>query len=121
MKRTIIDEITITREGHLNIRLRKQIVDGEDIYDLGFHRTVVPVGGDVEEQFALVNQHLSEMGFEGIDIADLAQVKAITPIVFTPEKIAAFVTKMEQSKPDKVPIADEIINGTAAKAPTLRP
>jgi hypothetical protein len=86
--KTIIDQIEVVRNGTLQIRMRKILtVNGVD-HDLGFHRTVVEPGADVDQQFALVNKHLKEMGFGPVDAPELARVKALVPVVHTPEVVA---------------------------------
>lgn len=95
MKKTIIDQIEVTREGHIQVRMRKQIIDGEETFDLGFHRTIVECGGDVEKQMELVNQHLSGMGFAGIEANNVAEIRAHANVAFTPSRITAHKAKIE--------------------------
>jgi len=90
MKQTIIDQIEITREGHVQVRMRKLVVDGEDVFDLGYHRTIVEIGGDLDKQMAEVNAHLTSMGFGSIASEEVNEVRAHAMVAWTPERRAAF-------------------------------
>ena len=82
-KRTIVDQIEVTREGHLQIRMRKQIVDGDTAHEMGYHRTSVEPGGDCEKQLEMVNEHLEVMGHATVADAEWRRVRAIADAVST--------------------------------------
>lgn len=90
MKRTIIDQIEITKDGHIQIRMRKQVVDEGSIFELGFHRTIIECGGNIDEQMILVNAHLNQMGFGSISEKEISEIKQHAQIAFTPGRIQAF-------------------------------
>lgn len=95
MKITILDQIEITSEGHLNIRMRKQIVDGGETFDLGYHRTSIECGGNCASQLQAVNEHLDKLGFGPISDDEIAQIKLHASIAFTPEKIAKYQNRVQ--------------------------
>ena len=76
-KKTVVDQITVTRFGHVHLRFGLLVV--EDGVEIGhqWHRTAVEPGGDVDAQIALVNEHLTRMGFKVVDAADIAMTKAV--------------------------------------------
>lgn len=100
MKKTIIDQIEITRVGQINIRMVKQIVDGDDVIDIGYHRILVEVGGDVGMQMSLVNEHLQTMGFLPVESGEIKWLQDISSIAFISEKITINETckEVEQLK-----------------------
>lgn len=90
MKQTIVDQIEITREGHLQIRMKKYIIDGNDRFELGYHRTIVEVDGDVDAQMAAVNDHLALMGFGEISSEEIDDIRAHAGVAWTPKRKEAF-------------------------------
>lgn len=72
-KNTIIDEITIGEDKTIFVRQATSIIDDGIEISKTFHRTTLVPGGDLSEQDQSV-----------IDIANL---------VWTPEVIAAYITK----------------------------
>lgn len=97
MKKTIVDQIEITKDGHIQIRMRKQIVDGNAVFDLGFHRTSIECGGNVEAQMNAVNAHLANMGLGPVHDDEIDQIKSHAALAFTPEKIAAHKKRIEDA------------------------
>ncbi len=101
MKKANLHSITVTPEGHLEVKMAKSVdVDGENIL-LGWHRTVVEVGGDSDAQMAAVNSHLMEMGFSAVPEQELIDVKAHAAIAAKPEKVKAFRDLMAAASIDK--------------------
>lgn len=98
MKRVIVDQIEIARDGHIQIRLKKQIIDGAETFDLGYHRTIVEVGGNVDAQVATLNAHLAQMGFPAIQAEEIADVKKYAAIAFTPQKITAYRDRLKAAE-----------------------
>lgn len=90
MKQTIIDQIEITKDGHIQVRMKKQIVDGDDVFDIGYHRTSIECGGDCDAQMAAVNAHLESMGNGQVSGKEIEEIKKHSKISFTPERIAAY-------------------------------
>lgn len=66
-RKSILDQIEITREGFLQVRIGLLIVDGDVEVSKKFHRFVLPADSTVPEdavaqQMAAVNAHLEVMG-----------------------------------------------------------
>jgi hypothetical protein len=89
-KKTIIDQIEITRNGTVQIRLGLLILeDGQEI-DSKWHRTALPPGHDVTAQIAAVNAHLALMGKPAVSETDAARITSVCTQAWTPEVIAAY-------------------------------
>ena len=93
-KKTIIDQIEITRNGTLQIRFGKQILeDGKEI-SCQWHRTSLEPGEDLDAQLAAVNAHLAQMNEAPCnDTSRLTMLQTIVRMVHTPAIVAAFVAK----------------------------
>lgn len=78
MKRIILTDTHIRRDGTLFLQWQKQISDdGIEWDNLDYHRASVSPTDDIDAQIALVDEHVKSMGFKGgVDQADIAQVKA---------------------------------------------
>lgn len=62
-RRTVIDQIEIRpQEGTVQLRLAKQILDGDQVISQQWHRTAFDASADVDGQLAVVNAHLEKMG-----------------------------------------------------------
>lgn len=86
IKRTVIDRIEILQDGTVQLRLAKQVVDGEKILMSEPHRTVIEPGINADDQMAAVNAHLTAMGWPACK--DYADVKAHCTVAHTLERIA---------------------------------
>lgn len=101
-KKTVVDQIEITRNGTVQVRLRKVLVnDDGTLDDLGYHRSVIPPGTDPDEQMALVNTHLEQMKMGRVASSELGNVRAICKLVHTPEQIAIFKAEQEQIREEQ--------------------
>lgn len=94
MKTLVINQIEILNDGTIQIRMSKLSSDGDLI---GYHRTSVAPGGDVDAQFAAVNAHMEQEGFAPVSAEDIARVKAHTAIAQTPEAVAAYKARQEST------------------------
>lgn len=103
VKKTIIDQIEITRDGTIQIRCALMVLeDGKEIGATQWHRMSIPPGADVDAQLALVDDHLSARGvgpssdrlvkYPAVDRARVSQLKAVRDIVHTPEVIEQYET-----------------------------
>lgn len=93
-KQTVVDQIEITRDGTLQLRLAKEVVDDDgSILSREWHRTLLPPGHDIDKQMALVNDHLAQMNCAAVDTAEIARVKAIAPVVWTDEVRGAYAAR----------------------------
>lgn len=95
-KRTVIDQIEITRDGTINLRLAKEVVDDDGtVISSGWHRTVLPPGGDIDAQIATVNEHLTTgLKCAPVNSAEIDRVKIVAPVVWTEEVRAAWSTRV---------------------------
>ena len=93
-KKTVIDQIEITRSGSIQIRLGLLLVeDGEEL-SCQWHRTVIEPDGDIDVQIAAVNVGLAAMRAAPVsDVGRVALLKSLKPMVHTPEVIQAFTAK----------------------------
>lgn len=88
-KRTIVERVEILRDGTVQVRLAKLIVeDGVIITEPKWHRTLIEPGVSVEDTMAEVNRHLAEMGEAGC--ADFKMVSDHAAVAHTPATVAKF-------------------------------
>ena len=83
MKQTIVSHIGITRMGILEIQMRKQLVDGDQTHELGFHRVSAAPGADLEQVLAAVNADLTRMGMAEITTEEWDDVRATSAVAWT--------------------------------------
>lgn len=76
-RKTVVDQIECTRNGAVQVRLSKQIVEGDQVLASEYHRTVVEPGVDPRVQMGLVNDHLQAMGCALVTEDDIARVERI--------------------------------------------
>lgn len=86
-KQLIIDQIEVTKDGTVQVRMHKLSSDGDLI---GNHRTSLPPAGDIAAQVAAVNAHMDAENYLAISAADVAKLTAICNAAWTPEVIAAY-------------------------------
>lgn len=89
-KRTVVDQIEVTRSQYVQLRIGLLIVDDGVEVDCKWHRTAIEPGGDVDRQMAVVNAHLKGMGKVPVGAEDIARVRQVVAAVHTPEAVAAF-------------------------------
>lgn len=87
MKQLIIDQIEITNNGTVQVRMHKMSSDGDLI---GNHRTSLPPATDINAQVAVVNAHMATENYSAISDADVVKLTAICNAAWTPEVIAAY-------------------------------
>jgi len=94
-KKTIIDQIEITRDGHVQVRFAKQILeDGKEI-SCQWHRTVIEPGVNVDTQLSAVNAHLINIHTPIDDAERVSMLHAVVKSVHTKEVIGKFKEKAE--------------------------
>ena len=108
MKQLIIDQIEVTKNGTIQIRMHKLSSDGDM---LGNHRTAIEPGGDIDVQIAAVNAHMGSEGFAPIPDADVARVKATAAATWTPENIAPVTAQVVEA----IAVQQAAITEAAAK------
>ena len=86
-KSLIIEQIEVTSNGTVQVRMHKMSSDGDLI---GNHRTLLPPATDINAQIALVNAHMATENYSAIPDADVAKLTAICNAAWTAEVIAAY-------------------------------
>lgn len=108
MKSLIIDQIEVTQNGTIQIRMHKLSSDGDM---LGNHRTAIEPGGDIDVQIAAVNAHMGGEGYAAIPQKDVDRVKATAAATWTPENIAP----VTQAVTEAIAVQQAAITEAAAK------
>jgi hypothetical protein len=101
-KKTILDQIEITRNGTIQLRFAKLVLENEEEISSRWHRTVINPGTSVEEQLAHVNDHLMQMGEEPVTFADVNKIQAVVDIVHVPEFVAKYQAEKEAADVEAV-------------------
>ena len=86
-KQLIIDQIEITNNGTVQVRMHKLSSDGDLI---GNHRTLLPPATDIADQVAAVNAHMATENYSAISAADVAKLTAICNAAWTADVVAAY-------------------------------
>jgi hypothetical protein len=87
MKSLIIDQIEVTNDGTVQVRMHKLSSDGDLI---GNHRTALPPATDITAQVAAVNAHMATENYSAISASDVVKLTAICNAAWTAEVIAAY-------------------------------
>ena len=87
MKSLIIDQIEVTSNGTVQVRMHKMSSDGDLI---GNHRTTLLPATDINAQVAAVNAHMATENYSAISDADVVKLTAICNTVWTTEVVAAY-------------------------------
>lgn len=95
-KQTVFNRLEMDEHGVIMIRLQKQFVDEDgSVIDMGWHRTAIDPGGDLEATLADVNTHLLHMKVGGLkETPGLKAVKRLVPAVHTEEIVSEFRKKI---------------------------
>ena len=86
-KQPIIDQIEVTKNGTVQVRMHKFSSDGDL---LGNHRTSIAPAGDITAQIGAVNTHMATENYSAISDADVVKLTAICNTVWTAEVVAAY-------------------------------
>ena len=86
-KQLIIDQIEVTSNGIVQVRMHKMSSDGDLI---GNHRTTLLPATDINAQVAAVNAHMATENYSAIPDADVVKLTAICNAAWTAEVIAAY-------------------------------
>ena len=86
-KSLIIDQIEVTNNGTVQVRMHKFSSDGDL---LGNHRTSLPPASDINAQVSAVNSHMATENYSPISNADVVKLTAICNAAWTAEVIAAY-------------------------------
>ena len=86
-KLLIIDQIEVTKDGTVQVRMHKLSSDGDL---LGNHRTSIEPAGNISAQIAAVNAHMATENYSAISDSDVVKLTAICNAAWTAEVIAAY-------------------------------
>jgi P pilus assembly chaperone PapD len=86
-KSLIIDQIEVSNNGIVYVRMHKLSSDGDLI---GNHRTALPPASDITAQIAAVNAHMAKENYSAISDADVVKLTAICNAAWTAEVVAAY-------------------------------
>lgn len=89
-KQVVLSQMEILPSGLIQVRLDKQVVDGDQVFAREYHRTVFEPGQDPDLQAAAVDAHLAQLGFPAVDAAAWMRVKRVVALEHTPDVIAAY-------------------------------
>jgi hypothetical protein len=89
-KRVVFSQVECTAVGVIQIRLDKQVVDGDQVIAHEYHRTSLQPGEDLDAQMGAVTAHLAAMAFPAPAVDDLERIRRIVQVEHTPTRIAAF-------------------------------
>ena len=87
MKSLIIDQIEVTSNGTVQVRMHKMSSDGDLI---GNHRTSLLPATDINAQVAAVNAHMATENYSAISDSDVVKLTAICNAAWTAEVVAAY-------------------------------
>jgi hypothetical protein len=87
-RKSVINQREITENSVLQIRIAKQVMEGDEVISQLWHRTSVFPGENVENVIAAVDAHLTQMGYG--PVVDWAGVRATVAAEHTPEVIKAY-------------------------------
>jgi hypothetical protein len=96
MKKLTIEQIEVTQNGTIQIRMHKISSDGDLI---GNHRTSIEPNGNIAAQVAAVNAHMATENYSAISDADVAKLTAICNAAWTADVVAAYQAAQLESKP----------------------
>ena len=94
-KQLSIDQIEVTNNGTVQVRMHKLSSDGDLI---GTHRTALPPATDINAQVAEVNAHMATENYSAISASDVAKLTAICNAAWTAEVVAAYQAKLVEAQ-----------------------
>lgn len=66
VKRTMLDQVELTRGGDVRVRVALELVEGPEILGTKYHRISINFNEDLLAQMAAVNQDLAGMGYPAV-------------------------------------------------------
>ena len=91
MKQLIIEQIEVTQNGTIQVRMHKISSDGDLI---GNHRASLPPATDITAQVAAENAHMATENYSAISDADVVKLTAICNAAWTAEVVAAYQAQL---------------------------
>lgn len=76
-RKTVLDQVELARSGEVRIRLGLLLTEDGAELDCKWHRTSIPLDGDVAAQMSVVNAHLTSMGSPELEAADIDRITVL--------------------------------------------
>lgn len=96
-KQSIIESIEIKRDGSINLKVGKQIVDDDGTVLMNeWHRQSLPPGSDINKALTDINADLQSKNFAPVAQDEVQKVKNLEPVVWTKEVKDAYAEKMSE-------------------------
>jgi hypothetical protein len=94
-KKTIVDQIEITRSGIVQIRFGLLILDDATGAEeaCNWHRTAIEPGANPQVLIDAVNAHLAQMGKAAIQSSCCEKIRAVIATVHTPALVKEFADR----------------------------
>lgn len=89
-KQTAVNQIEIASNGVVQVRMSLAVIEGGTQLNNSWHRTSLPPGINVDEQMAIVNSHIAQMGYPPVSTAEIDNIKAHCALTWTPSVISAY-------------------------------
>ena len=90
---TVLDQIEITSNGTIQVRVNKLVMNGDLVMASRYHRTSFFPGQDIDSQVAVVNNSIVREGWPGMTTADVQKIKDHAVVAWTPEVLSAYVVQ----------------------------
>ena len=97
-KKTVVDQIEITRRDVVQVRLALMYVEDGVEGDQKYHRTAIPPGVEPELQMQAVHEHLASMGYPPVSGEDMARIEAHCKIVHTADAIERYRANLRTAR-----------------------
>jgi hypothetical protein len=107
-KKTVIDQIEVTSDAHVNIRFAIQVVEGDHVFSSTWHRVSIEPGADVEAILDLVDADITarpELRATAMHRGRVPELKSICGIAHTPEVVKRHRDKVEAAQAKPAPSA----------------
>ncbi len=89
-KKTLVDQVEVKRDGTLQIRFRKVLVEDDGtVTELGYHRTCAAPGDDLGAQLDNVDNHLQRMKAGGLSKEEKDFIGEVKAAMWTKERVKA--------------------------------
>ncbi len=98
-RKTLVDQVEIRRDGTIQVRLLKAIVDGDTIVASEYHRLSLEPGAQLEVAAKVVNDSLATMGAAVVSAEEWARVARVVDVEHTAEVNLAFAARQKQIAP----------------------
>lgn len=98
-RKTVLDRITVDRDGLVTVSLSFEITDDTIVDAVGGHRVALEPGTDLATAFQGVNEQITKRRWPSISMAQGLRVKAVTDIFWTQAVVDAWRTRPKPALP----------------------